>query len=827
MPEENVKTTLQFQTDITEFKAAMQEAERAIKIANSEFKAASAGMDDWAGSTDGLAAKIKQLDSLQQAHKKKLDLLRDSYAKVAAEQGENSKEAQELLIKINNQQAAFNKAEKEYRNFSAKLDDVQKAADGAGDDIKKAGDAAEEAGKDAEESAGGWSIIKDVIADFVSNAISSAIDALTSVAEATRDYRREMALMEENAKKSGVNMDTMKDTLANVAAVTGDSEAAMEGLNMLLATGMDTDNLTFAAEAMAGAAAKFDGVNFEGIAEGLQETLATGSAVGPFAEIIERSGGDLEKFNEGMAKCTTEAERQQYALQWLNDSGLKDVHDSYVQNNADLVAAEKAQFRYNDALAKVGAAVEPINTKLTEIGTTILEKVAPIVENIVQWVLDNLPTIVPIVEGIAVALGVLAAALGIQKLIEGVTTAFGFLNTVMAANPMMKWVALSALVVGAITTPWNDCEWFRDLVTGLWDFIKNLFNGVIEWLGNVAQGFVNFFANAWEGIKSAWSGAGEFFGDIWNGITSIFSNVGNWFSEKFSSAKDLVQNAWSGVTNFFSNVRQGINNAFSNVGNWFKEKFTAAKDLAQKAWSGVKDFFGNVKNGITNAFSSVDKWMGDKFGDAWTEAKKKFASSTVGQYFSQIGSSIKGVFSAVKSALSGNFSDAWESIKGVFSGWGSFFSGLWDKVKSAFGNAGSSMLEVGKNIVQGIWNGISNAFTWIKDKITGWVGNVLDFIKGLFGIHSPSTVMRDQVGKMLGLGMAEGITDSKKAVHTAMRGLNEEVTGSPARGSSGATGGTVGGKTIIFNQTNNSPRALSRREIYRQTHNALAFAGGA
>lgn len=709
MPDENIRTTLQFQTDITEFKAAMQEANRAVKLANSEFNAASSGMDDWASSADGLAAKLRQLSSVQQAEQRKLDALRESYAKVAKEQGENSAEAQKLLVQINNQQAAVNKTEKAYRTYAAKLEEVEKAADGAAGDIKKVGDAAEDAGKDAEDSAGGWSIVKDVIANFVKDTISGAIDSLVSLAESTRDYRREMALMAGNAAASGHDMEAMKNTLAGVAAVTGDSEAAMEGLNMLMATGMNTENLTLAAEAMAGAASKFDGVNFEGIAEGLQETIATGAAVGPFSEIIERSGGNLEKFNEGMAKCTTEAERQQYALQWLKDSGLKGVHDSYVQNNADLVEAEKAQFRYNDALAKVGAAVEPLNTKLSQIGTTILESVAPIVENIVQWVLDNLPLIGPIIAGIAAALGVLAGALAIQGLITGVTKAFALLNTTMLANPaVLIGAIITGVLVAAFVALWNKSEAFR-----------------------------KFWINMWAGIKSA------------------FSAVASWFSK------------------------------------------TAAS---------IADFF--VK--------------------AWNTIKKNWSTSTIGKYFGQVWNTIKGVFSVVKSVLSGNFSDAWAAIKGVFSGWGSFFSDLWSQVKSAFANVGQSMLSIGKNIVQGIWNGISGAYTWIKDKISGWVGNVLDFIKNLFGIHSPSTVMRDQVGKMLGLGMAEGITDSKKNVQSAMRGLNEVVTGAPGSGSSaGGMGGAVGGKTIIINQTNNSPRALSRREIYRQTHNALAFAGGA
>lgn len=746
MANEQVNTTLQFGADITDFKAAMQEANRSIKLANSEFAAASSGMDDWSSSTDGLSAKLRQLSSVQEAEQRKLDVLQTAYAKVAAEQGANSAAAQDLLVKINNQQAAVNKAERNYNAFAAKLDEVESAAGGAATDIKKAGDAAEDAGTGAKDSADGWTIAKDVISDFVSNAIQGAIDALVSVAEATRDYRREMAQLQQNATDAGQDMGAMKETLADVAAVTGETDAAMEGLNMLMATKLDTTQLDLAAKSFAGAATKFDGLKFEGLAEGLQESLAVGSAVGPFAELIERTGGNLEAFNEGMAACSTEAERQQYAMQWLSESGLKDVHDSYVQNNADLVAAEKAQFRYNDALASVGAAVEPINTKLSEIGATILEQVAPIIEDIVGWVLENLPTITPIITGIAAALGVLAAAMAIQGIISGVTKAFALLNTTMLANPIVLIVAAIAGLVAAFVALWNKSEAFRNFWKGMWDGIVNAFNAVVNFFKNAASNIGKFFSNAWNGIK----------------------------------------NAWASAKNYFSNIRQGI----------------------------------------TKAFANVDSWMSSKFGGAWTAIKTAF-SSFVG-YFKQLWESLKAVFSAVKSVLSGNFSDAWKAIKGAFAGWGNYFSGLWENVKSIFSNVGGSMLNVGKNIVQGIWNGISGAFQWIKDKISGWVGNVLGFIKNLFGIHSPSRVMRDEVGKMLGLGMAEGITDSRKAVNGAVRKLGDAALGGlPTSGGGTSAAGAAGGRTIIFNQTNNSPRALSRREIYRQTHNALSFAGGA
>jgi hypothetical protein len=87
----------------------------------------------------------------------------------------------------------------------------------------------------------------------------------------------------------------------------------------------------------------------------------------------------------------------------------------------------------------------------------------------------------------------------------------------------------------------------------------------------------------------------------------------------------------------------------------------------------------------------------------------------------------------------------------------------------------SNLLDVGSQIVRGIWGGISNGFDWFKKKIKSWVGNVMSFIKNLFGIHSPSRVMRDEVGLQIGRGVANGITKSVSDVQNAMSYLSGKV----------------------------------------------------
>lgn len=91
-------------------------------------------------------------------------------------------------------------------------------------------------------------------------------------------------------------------------------------------------------------------------------------------------------------------------------------------------------------------------------------------------------------------------------------------------------------------------------------------------------------------------------------------------------------------------------------------------------------------------------------------------------------------------------------------------------IVNGFKNYYSNLGEVGKNLIQGLWNGIKDAGAWLKDKISGFFGGVVDSIKDFFGIHSPSTLMSDDVGKNLALGVGEGFSDTMDKVSADMQG---------------------------------------------------------
>ena len=115
-------------------------------------------------------------------------------------------------------------------------------------------------------------------------------------------------------------------------------------------------------------------------------------------------------------------------------------------------------------------------------------------------------------------------------------------------------------------------------------------------------------------------------------------------------------------------------------------------------------------------------------------------------------------------------------ISSLVSGIASYYSKMWDigkellgKVKDGITNGISGMLDVGKNLVKGLWNGINNAKDWVLDKIKGFGKSIVNGIKGIFGIHSPSTVFRDEIGVNLAKGIGVGFEDEMGNVNDTIQ----------------------------------------------------------
>lgn len=213
--------------------------------------------------------------------------------------------------------------------------------------------------------------------------LAAVTTALAANVEVSREWNSDMTKLKTNAETSGNNFDFMKSKMQDLVAITGESDSSIEALSNLMAVGFSDEQMTPAINALSGAVEKFpDTLKIESLSDSLQETLATGAATGQFSELIGRMGDSVDDFNAGLQNCTSEAERQQYALDWLANSGLSEINDEYQSANKSTLDYERASFELQDALASLGTAFTPVMAGAKGMVADFLTKSLPAVQKL-------------------------------------------------------------------------------------------------------------------------------------------------------------------------------------------------------------------------------------------------------------------------------------------------------------------------------------------------------------------------------------------------------------------------------------------------------------
>lgn len=213
--------------------------------------------------------------------------------------------------------------------------------------------------------------------------LAAVTTALAANVETSREWNSDMTKLKTNAETSGNDFDFMKSKMQDLVAITGESDSSIEALSNLMAVGFSDEQMTPAINALSGAVEKFpDTLKIESLSDSLQETLATGAATGQFSELIGRMGDSVDDFNAGLQNCTSEAERQQYALDWLANSGLSEINDEYQSANKSTLDYERASFELQDALASLGTAFTPVMAGAKGMAADFLTKSLPAVQKL-------------------------------------------------------------------------------------------------------------------------------------------------------------------------------------------------------------------------------------------------------------------------------------------------------------------------------------------------------------------------------------------------------------------------------------------------------------
>lgn len=367
MATRKIETTIALDGE-QQFKQALSAATREMRVMESELKAVSAAYDVNGNSADYFAAKQQNLRGQISQQRQIIEALEQAVKDAAEAYGESSRQVDGYAIRLNNARTRMAQLEKQLEATDREVEELGRDSIRAGRQIE---DGIGEGAENAERS------MKDLIStmqeDIGSIRTSSAVSAVTGLwdmasgafsavggfVDSTQEYRRQLSFLEQNAEAHGYDFSALKEELYSLTALTGDSSSAIEGLSTLLALDPNERQMTKAIENLSGAVVSFpETMKFESLAESLQETIATGSATGQFAELLGRLGVDVDEFNKALEDSDSAAGDLDIALSYLAANGMEKMHEKWEQDNQDMIDRMRTQAELQDELATFSKTLE-------------------------------------------------------------------------------------------------------------------------------------------------------------------------------------------------------------------------------------------------------------------------------------------------------------------------------------------------------------------------------------------------------------------------------------------------------------------------------------
>lgn len=815
MAENNI-IGVDFEINVDDLKNGLTEANKLIGLSNSKFKAASSGLDDWSKSSEGLNAKLEQLTEVQSLQKKKLDAITKAYQKASREQGENSEQAKRLKKQMYDQQTQVNKTKKEFDKYSKELVEVKKTEKDGSKAAKDLGKSVKEASKEAKESSGGFTVLKGAIAGFVVEAGKAVVSGFSNMINETRDFRKEMSRVETAFLDAGFTSEEASKNFSKFNAVLGDTGKSEETLQQLAGFAKTEKELDDYTNILTGVYGKFgNALPTEGLAEAINHTIQLGEVQGTLADALEWVGLSTDDFNEQLAQCGSEQERNELISKTLN-AQYGESAKTYKDLNKSLIASQEAETNNAIAMAKVGEALEPLQTMFVNLKTKGIEAITPAIQKFSEILQKAFS-------------GDLSGATG--DLLEVFTN----LKTKIVEKVLEIGEELPSMIPGII-------DKVMDFITGRIEGQTELFPKILEVLTNVISSLAEALPTVMQGLA-----------DKMRTLVPLI----------LEAAKTMFNGILEALPQVLSSLLSALPQILNTLTSYFKEIFPQIVDAAIDLFNGLVDALPSVIQSLIDALpdiiASIIGFLADNIPvilhsaiDLFmtiVKAIPKVLGNIVGKLPSLIFAIASGIVKQAPKILEAAIKIFGELIRGLAETVISIITNIPTYIKGivdGFMDSLPSFKKIGEDFIKGLWEGIKDTGKWIKDKITGFGDSITGWFKDVFKIHSPSKVMEDEVGKFLGLGVGEGLLDSTKNVlkdvdkfgktlkdefGSKVKGINAGLQGTIAMSSNPGLFGSSANNQAKSNVNNftqiiNAPKQPSRIELYRQTKNLLALKGG-
>lgn len=461
-------------------------------------------------------------------------------------------------------------------------------------------------------------------------------------------------------------------------------------------------------------------------------------------ELFGKSGADLiPMLNDGKAGLKAfYAEAERLGLVLSDETTAKgDAFSDQLENIGEQVKGVKLQ---------LGAALIPALSAAAE-------KISKVIDKITRWVQEN-PELVATIGNIAMTTGKWIAILGTAAIAIGSVTfivgQFGKVFRIVSDSIKIGTKIVSEYKNGMLLFRMQYAlfsVWSKIAAAGQWLFNTSLYGCPVVW---IVAGIMATIAAVVLLVKY-WDEVAAWFKKLWDAIVGIFK-----------AAWEAIKKVWDAVTGWFSNLWGGIKAGAGKAWEGIKNTISKARDGVQKAWGSVKGWFSNLWNGVKNVTSK-----------AWQGVKSVFLNYTPHGLIYKNWNKITGWFSNLWGNVKSGISNAWGGIKDWFSNLQpvEWMRGAWENVGTFFENLGPRFYEWGKNLLQGLWNGITSMVDKIVEGMKNIGRRIANGFKSILGINSPSRLFAEY-GLNITQGLVVGLDRGGAIVENATEGVAMQAT---------------------------------------------------
>ena len=307
----------------------------------------------------------------------------------------------------------------------------------------------------------------------------------------------------------------------------------------------------------------------------------------------------------------------------------------------------------------------------------------------------------------------------------------------------------------------------------------------LDWAVNLSKGFIKGFPKAYSSFL--------------DGLQGIVDKIAEYTPIIINKGFEMLSNLVQGMINALPIAIEKIPQIITSFANIINDNFpTILMKGAQLLFQLIKGIISAIPTLVANIPQIIHAIVSVLMAFNWLNLGKTIITTLgngIGSMLGFIGNVGTSIFNAIKNAIinlpSTLFNLGKSASQGLGNAIGSMVSFIKNKALSIVNiivdtikSIPSKMLDIGKNIVKGIWKGISSMTGWIADKVGGFVDGIVDGFKDFFGIHSPSRVMANLIGKFLPQGIALGfdkempksLDKMERTLDLANEGLNVRVS---------------------------------------------------